>query len=98
MQVEFARLARFDQLTGLANRRDCEEALAGEWQRALRLCGELVLVIFDVDEFEPYNDHYGHPGGDACLRCLAAPLVNWRAATATWWCAWVARNSACCWR
>ncbi len=72
MQVEFARLARFDQLTGLANRRHFEETLAGEWQRALRLRGEVALVIFDVDEFKPYNDHYGHPGGDACLRRLAA--------------------------
>jgi diguanylate cyclase (GGDEF)-like protein len=72
MQVEFARLARFDQLTGLANRRHFDETLAGEWQRALRLRGEMALVIFDVDEFKPYNDHYGHPGGDACLRRLAA--------------------------
>jgi diguanylate cyclase (GGDEF)-like protein len=72
MQMEFARLARFDQLTGLANRRHFDETLAGEWQRALRLRGEMALVIFDVDEFKPYNDHYGHPGGDACLRRLAA--------------------------
>lgn len=71
MQVEFARLARFDQLTGLSNRRHFDEALAGEWQRALRLGGELALVIFDVDEFKRYNDHYGHPDGDACLRRLA---------------------------
>lgn len=72
MQVEFARLARFDQLTGLANRRHFDETLAGEWQRALRLRGEVALVIFDVDEFKSYNDYYGHPGGDACLRRLAA--------------------------
>ena len=72
MQMEFARLARFDQLTGLANRRHFDETLAGEWQRALRLRGEMALVIFDVDQFKPYNDHYGHPGGDACLRRLAA--------------------------
>lgn len=76
MQVEFARLARFDQLTGLANRRHFEETLAGEWQRALRLRGEVALVIFDVDQFKPYNDHYGHPGGDACLRRLAAAATD----------------------
>lgn len=76
MQVEFARLARFDQLTGLANRRHFEETLTGEWQRALRLRGEVALVIFDVDEFKPYNDHYGHPGGDACLRRLAAATTE----------------------
>jgi diguanylate cyclase (GGDEF)-like protein len=76
MQVEFARLARFDQLTGLANRRHFEETLAGEWQRALRLRGEVAVVIFDVDEFKLYNDHYGHPGGDACLRRLAAAATD----------------------
>lgn len=72
LQVEFARLARFDQLTGLANRRHFDETLAGEWQRALRQRGEVALIIFDVDEFKRYNDHFGHPGGDACLRRLAA--------------------------
>jgi len=72
LQLEFARLARFDQLTGLANRRHFDETLAGEWQRALRLRSEVALVIFDVDEFKRYNDHYGHPGGDACLRRLAS--------------------------
>lgn len=72
LQVEFARLARFDQLTGLANRRHFDETLAGEWQRALRLRSEVALVIFDVDEFKRYNDHHGHPGGDACLRRLAS--------------------------
>lgn len=72
LQVEFARLARFDQLTGLANRRHFDETLAGEWQRALRQRGEVALIIFDVDEFKRYNDHFGHPGGDTCLRRLAA--------------------------
>lgn len=72
LQVEFARLARFDQLTGLANRRHFDETLAGEWQRALRQGGDVALIIFDVDQFKRYNDHFGHPGGDACLRRLAA--------------------------
>lgn len=72
LQLEFARMARFDQLTGLANRRHFDETVAGEWQRALRQNNELALIIFDVDEFKRYNDHFGHPGGDACLRRLAA--------------------------
>lgn len=72
LQVEFARLARFDQLTGLANRRHFDETLAGEWQRALRQRGEVALIIFDVDHFKHYNDHFGHPAGDTCLKRLAA--------------------------
>lgn len=74
LQLEFARLARFDQLTGLANRRHFDETVAGEWQRALRQNSELALIIFDVDEFKRYNDHFGHPGGDTCLRRLAAAV------------------------
>lgn len=72
LQLEFARLARFDPLTGLANRRYFDETIAGEWRRAQRQHSELALIIFDVDEFKLYNDHFGHPGGDACLRRLAA--------------------------
>lgn len=71
LEVEFARLARLDPLTGLANRRCFDETLSGEWQRAQRHGGELALVVFDVDEFKPYNDHFGHPAGDGCLRRLA---------------------------
>jgi two-component system chemotaxis family response regulator WspR len=71
LEVELARLARLDQLTGLANRRCFDEILAGEWQRAQRHGWELALVVFDVDEFKPYNDQFGHPAGDSCLRRLA---------------------------
>lgn len=71
LEAELARLARLDQLTGLANRRCFDEILAGEWQRAQRHGWELALVVFDVDEFKPYNDQFGHPAGDSCLRRLA---------------------------
>ncbi|GAB4357108.1 MAG: hypothetical protein Kow0073_14900 [Immundisolibacter sp.] len=71
LELSLARLARLDQLTGLANRRCFDEVLAGEWRRAERYGGDLALVMFDVDEFKLYNDHFGHPAGDACLRRLA---------------------------
>ena len=34
----------------------------------------LALLVLDIDHFKPYNDHYGHPAGDACLRQVAAVL------------------------
>lgn len=64
------RLARTDGLTGLANRRAFDERLRAEWTRAVRQGSLLGLIVFDVDAFKAYNDTYGHPAGDRCLRRL----------------------------
>lgn len=63
-----------DGLTGLANRRRFDEALAQEWRAGLRHRRPLALVLIDVDHFKRYNDHYGHPAGDACLHQVARAL------------------------
>ncbi|MEN9657126.1 MAG: hypothetical protein RL571_591 [Pseudomonadota bacterium] len=68
------RLAITDGLTGLANRRHFDEALKQETQRLQRQGGQLALVIIDVDFFKRYNDSYGHPAGDECLRRVAAVI------------------------
>jgi diguanylate cyclase (GGDEF)-like protein len=62
------QLAMFDPLTGLANRRQFDAALASEFGRARRQGGALALVMLDVDFFKQYNDIYGHAAGDECLR------------------------------
>jgi len=60
-----------DALTGVANRRCFDATLAVTWQRA-RSAGDWVgLIMIDVDHFKPFNDHYGHQGGDDCLRIVA---------------------------
>ncbi|SDM40209.1 response regulator receiver modulated diguanylate cyclase [Oryzisolibacter propanilivorax] len=67
-------LAFLDGLTGIANRRRFDEALATEWRSALR-CGEpLALLMIDIDHFKRYNDHYGHQAGDACLQAVARTI------------------------
>jgi diguanylate cyclase (GGDEF)-like protein len=68
--------ARMDSLTGLANRRAFDEALDREWRRALRSHRPIGVAIADVDEFKRYNDNYGHPAGDACLRSVAGALAD----------------------
>ena len=68
------RQALVDGLTGLANRRQCEETLAGELARLDRFGGSLALVVADLDWFKDVNDRFGHPSGDAVLREFAALL------------------------
>jgi diguanylate cyclase (GGDEF)-like protein len=65
-----------DALTGIANRRRFDEALADEWSRARRSGRPLTLVLLDVDFFKQYNDQYGHFDGDDCLRAVAQVLVD----------------------
>jgi diguanylate cyclase (GGDEF)-like protein len=69
-----SNLARYDGLTGLANRRFFDEYLADQIAVANRYQRPLMLVICDVDHFKPFNDHYGHPAGDECLQRIANAL------------------------
>ncbi|WP_076958091.1 diguanylate cyclase [Teichococcus deserti] len=68
-------LARTDGLTGIANRRSFDEALAREWRRCAREALPVSLLLLDVDRFKLYNDHYGHQQGDATLRAVAQALA-----------------------
>ncbi|HWV88232.1 MAG TPA: diguanylate cyclase [Capillimicrobium sp.] len=71
---ELAHLSGLDALTGVANRRALDEHLAREWGRMRRDGRPLSLALCDVDCFKDYNDRYGHPAGDACLRRVAEAL------------------------
>ncbi len=64
-----------DEMTGVANRRRFDEVLADEIATAERTGGTMMLAMIDVDWFKKYNDRYGHPAGDACLRDIAAILA-----------------------
>ncbi|MHA7880547.1 MAG: sensor domain-containing diguanylate cyclase [Saccharospirillum sp.] len=63
-----------DSLTGLANRRHFDQHLEQEWARARRNRVCVSLVMIDIDFFKPYNDEYGHPAGDRCLKQVAEAL------------------------
>ncbi|HEY4072757.1 MAG TPA: diguanylate cyclase [Herbaspirillum sp.] len=67
-------LSATDVLTGLANRRRLDEVLAVELRRAIRTSKHLAIIMLDVDFFKKYNDYYGHPAGDECLRKVAYAL------------------------
>jgi diguanylate cyclase (GGDEF)-like protein len=64
--------ANRDGLTGLFNRRAMDMRVDALWEDAVRFGKPFSLLMIDVDNFKKYNDHYGHPAGDECLRTVAA--------------------------
>lgn len=71
---KLAELATEDELTGVANRRALEQAMAREWERCRDLGQPLAVLIFDVDHFKQYNDRHGHLAGDRHLVRVAESL------------------------
>ncbi|HML56190.1 MAG TPA: diguanylate cyclase [Solidesulfovibrio magneticus] len=69
-----AEQSLMDGLTGIANRRRFDEALAREYRRHARGGAPLSLIFIDIDHFKAFNDCYGHIHGDACLRQVAGVL------------------------
>ena len=69
--ARLTELSATDGLTGIGNRRAFDATLQAEWGRAARDATDLALLVIDVDHFKSYNDRYGHPAGDDCLRLIA---------------------------
>ena len=67
-------LAHKDGLTGIANRRAFDLSLASNIQLAEQGQTPLFLILGDIDHFKPYNDIYGHQGGDDCLVAIAKAI------------------------
>ena len=68
------RQALVDGLTGISNRRHCEDSLSSEIARGDRLGTPLTLVLADLDDFKAINDRHGHAVGDEVLRQFAEVL------------------------
>lgn len=68
--------ARSDVLTGVANRRHFDDYLDQCWAQQQASGGALSLLLIDIDHFKAFNDRYGHPAGDECLRHVARSLQS----------------------
>nr|WP_315224349.1 diguanylate cyclase [uncultured Albidiferax sp.] len=71
---ELRRTSTVDDLTQIANRRRFDGRLTREWLRCAREKVGITVLLIDVDYFKRFNDHYGHPAGDTCLRAVAKTL------------------------
>src|SRR5690606_11413075 len=68
---ELDALSKFDALTGCANRRHALDYLNRHTKGP---DASMSVILIDVDHFKAFNDHYGHPAGDECLRKVATTL------------------------
>ena len=68
------RLAMFDPLTGIHNRRYATIHLNAVAERAKAEREEFAVMVLDIDRFKSVNDRYGHAAGDAVLVEVAARL------------------------
>jgi diguanylate cyclase (GGDEF)-like protein len=68
------QLARFDGLTGLANRAAFQEQLVRTTAHVQRHGGNVALLYLDLDGFKQINDTLGHQAGDQLLQIVAARI------------------------
>jgi diguanylate cyclase (GGDEF)-like protein len=71
---QLERVAWFDALTGVMNRRSFEADISRELGRVLRHGGRFSLVMLDLDGLKTINDTLGHTVGDARLQALGTAL------------------------
>lgn len=76
LNSELEALSQLDSLTQIYNRRTFNELAEQQWAQAKRHQQPVSALMIDVDHFKLYNDHYGHPAGDACLKKIAQAIKS----------------------
>lgn len=73
-EEEASRLAKFDTLTGLANRHRMEHRIDSTLQTFRSAKRAAALLMLDLDRFKQVNDTLGHSAGDKLLQQVAERL------------------------
>lgn len=76
MIFKLEKMARFDQLTGIFNRRQFMELINNEFNKLAEKEDRGVLFMFDIDYFKRINDTYGHQAGDYILKEISFIAKN----------------------
>ena len=80
-KLEFERNSYYnqstvDELTQLKNRRDFMQTFQRFLTNYRQSDNFICIAILDIDFFKAFNDHYGHPRGDDCLRAIGKTLKD----------------------
>ena len=80
-KLEYERNSYYDQstvdeLTQLKNRRDFMKTFQRFHSNYRQSDNFLCIALLDIDYFKNYNDYYGHPKGDECLRAIGKVLKD----------------------
>ncbi|MCP3673063.1 MAG: EAL domain-containing protein [Gammaproteobacteria bacterium] len=76
LQQQLISLAKYDSLTGLANRELFLNSLTKSINKAKRNSSQLAVLFIDIDHFKIINDSLGHSTGDELLKSIASRLQN----------------------
>lgn len=76
LHADLAYAARFDELTGLPNRRLFQDRMQSAFARSRRERTRGALLFIDLDEFKRVNDEHGHAVGDQLLQSVARRIVT----------------------
>jgi diguanylate cyclase (GGDEF)-like protein len=73
---DLEKLSLLDPLTGVGNRRFCENRIDAHFNRMRRYGWPFGIIFADIDRFKEFNDANGHLAGDRVLTAAAQTMVN----------------------
>ena len=76
MEEKLEKMARYDHLTNIFNRRYLLECANKELEKACKENSSFSMIMFDVDHFKKVNDNYNHQVGDQVLTILVQLCKN----------------------
>ena len=75
-EAELRRLAVYDPVTGVWNRRHGQELMAADLEQARGSSQRLTVLMLDIDHFKSVNDTHGHQAGDRVLGDICRRVLD----------------------